>query len=222
MERVNSFEENNEHATVLFHGSKSGLTLPIKPVSRKSCDFGEGFYLGDKETQPKGLISKYKTGVFYECVLDYSTLKVKEFENNYEGTMEWAMFIAYNRGFNVGNYWESKFKSWNYDLIIGLIADDSMMSIMQEFFDLSTSDKVLIDSLKHVNLGRQYVCKTQKACDDVKIISSRQLTEAEINKAQIDEQYRFNTVKSAINGIKAKYRRSQNVKFFDELIKGGV
>lgn len=221
MKRVNAFDDNN-NTIVLFHGSKSGLDLTIKPISRKSCDFGEGFYLGDKETQPKGLISKYKTGVFYECLLDYSELKVKEFGNSYDDTIEWVMFIAYNRGFNVGTYWENKFKSWDYDLIIGLIADDSMMSVMQEFFDLNVSDKVLIDSLKYVSLGKQYVCKTQKACDSVKIINSRQLTSSEISKAQVEEQYRFNTVKSAIAGIKARYRRSQDVKFFDELIKGGV
>ena len=42
---------------LLCHGSKSGIHGDIKPQSRSACDFGDGFYMGDKPEQPKGLIA---------------------------------------------------------------------------------------------------------------------------------------------------------------------
>jgi len=42
----------------LYHGSKNGIKGDIKPESRERCDFGCGFYLGDKPDQPKGLIAQ--------------------------------------------------------------------------------------------------------------------------------------------------------------------
>ena len=32
---------------LLYHGSKSGIEGDIAPLSRKQCDFGEGFYMVD-------------------------------------------------------------------------------------------------------------------------------------------------------------------------------
>lgn len=36
---------DNRNVT-LYHGSKSGIRGAIAPISRESCDFGKGFYMG--------------------------------------------------------------------------------------------------------------------------------------------------------------------------------
>ena len=39
----------------LYHGSKSGIKGDIQcNLSRDKCDFGPGFYMGDKPEQPMG------------------------------------------------------------------------------------------------------------------------------------------------------------------------
>lgn len=83
---------------ILYHGSKSGIKGNIRAISREACDFGQGFYTGDRPDQPKGLIAEYPNNMFYEleCCLD--ELSVKEFGNSYEEQIDWALFVAYNRG----------------------------------------------------------------------------------------------------------------------------
>ena len=51
--------EGREDTLVVYHGSKNGLEGPIRMVAgrnRRTCDFGQGFYMGDEPTQPRTLI----------------------------------------------------------------------------------------------------------------------------------------------------------------------
>lgn len=198
----------------LYHGSKSGISGNIIPCSRPVCDFGKGFYLGDKCEQPKSLIAKYENAKFYECQLNLSNLSVKSFD----GDLEWALFIAYNRGFSLSKQLISKFKSYDYDLIVGPIADDSIMTVINRFFDNTITDEILLAALKHVKLGNQYVCKTQKACNQIEILSCRNLTTKEIQAAYVENRNRFNGMNSIIKEIEKMYRHSPTAKYFDELI----
>ena len=63
---------------LLYHGSKSGIQGDIKPKSIAACDFGCGFYMGDKPDQPKGLIASYDNNMFYEIEYDTDNLKIKK------------------------------------------------------------------------------------------------------------------------------------------------
>ena len=51
----------------LYHGSKSGIKGEIRPdAGRGMCDFGAGFYMGDRPEQPMGLIA----GSYFRCGRD--------------------------------------------------------------------------------------------------------------------------------------------------------
>ena len=54
----------------LYHGSKSGIEGPIKPIGSSVNDFGRGFYLGDEPSQPLSLICRGERPTFYKCDLD--------------------------------------------------------------------------------------------------------------------------------------------------------
>ena len=84
---------------LLYHGAKSGIKGDIKPYSRDACDFGCGFYMGDKEDQPKGLIAAFPSNKFYEIEYDAEGLTTKEFGDDYISQIDWALFIAFNRGY---------------------------------------------------------------------------------------------------------------------------
>lgn len=217
MDAPKRFESFDKNVINLYHGSKTGLNLPIKPESRSNCDFGSGFYLGDMKTQPIGLIAKYDNARLYSCSLDLSNLSVKKFGTDRDSLLEWAMFVAYNRGVVMNDALSLRFSAYNFDVIIGLIADDSMMQVMSEFFNNAITDKVLIDALKYVTLGNQYVCKTELACSKISILSSRELLPTERTRELNASNIRMKNMSASLNSIRARYRRDTSALYYDEI-----
>lgn len=212
---------------ILYHGSKNGIKGSIKPdAGRAACDFGRGFYMGDKPEQPKGLIAPYPNHVLYELECDFHELKQKEFTNDYTGQIDWALYIAYNRQImDFSNYQklQERYRTYNqsYDIIIGLIADDKMTQALNRFYDGILCDKGLIEALQYVRLGKQYVLKTEKACDPkyIRMIHSITLSEKEKKLIIAENTNRITQMQGLLNQIQTKYRRAQNIKFFDEIIE---
>ena len=126
---------------ILYHGSKSGIKGSIKPdAGRTACDFGNGFYMGDRAEQPKGLIAPYPQHILYELECNFNGLAQKEFSDDYDSQIDWALYIAYNRkilDFSVYHKLEERYQAYNasYDLIIGLIADDKMTQALNRFYE---------------------------------------------------------------------------------------
>ena len=79
---------------ILYHGSKSGITGPIAPVSRNHCDFGKGFYMGTDPYQPLTLISDFEQSRFYVVSLVLSDLQILQVRPD----LEWAILVAFFRG----------------------------------------------------------------------------------------------------------------------------
>ena len=211
---------------VLYHGSKSGLKGNIQPISRSACDFGQGFYLGDREDQPKSLISNYDDHVFYTFECNFEGLVVKEFGNDYHEQMDWALFIAYNRKqMDVSKYPAlcRKYEEYNriYDVIIGVIADDKMTQALNRFFLGDLCDKALLDALKQVRLGRQYVLKSEKACREpyLKKIDSQVMYVSERKLQKAWNVQRIAQMEGILDTLKVKYRRAQDVKYIDEIME---
>lgn len=208
----------NQSTITLFHGSKNGIRDKIQPISREFCDFGKGFYMGTEESQPLTLICNYSTAVLYTLELNMSNLNIKEIPLG----LDWALFVAFNRGRltkqNAPKLYE-KYSSYknNVDIFKGFIANDRMFVVLDRFFDGDITDKALVESLSALKLGIQYVAITQKACDSIKIISEKKITESERdNLKKISSENRKAGV-SLADEICKKYRREGL--YFDELIR---
>lgn len=148
---------------LLYRGSKYGITGKIRPISRDKCDFGKGFYMGTAPSQPLILIAGFDSSRFYIVSLDLSDLSYKEVPTG----LYWVMIVACNRGktddyLNSPVYRKYRNMTLDKDLIIGNIADDRMFFVMDRFFGGDITDKAL-------ELGKQYVAVSQKACDSVRI-----------------------------------------------------
>lgn len=210
---------------ILYHGSKSGIKGDIAPKSRDACDFGQGFYMGDLPDQPKGLIAEFPDNRFYELDCDFVGLKIKTFEEDANDQIDWALFIAYNRGLLEEKYRNlcEKYRAYNenYDVIIGIIADDKMTQALQRFFMGELCDAALIEAMQKVSLGKQYVAKTKEACDKthIKILQESPLTYEEIKQAKAISQNRNLILDQLFRQLNTRYRRAQNVKYFDEIIE---
>ena len=203
---------------ILYHGSKSGIKGPIAPISRERCDFGKGFYMGTEPYQPLTLISDFEKSKFYVISLDMTGLRVL----NVKPDLEWAMLVAYNRGKMDEVRGTSLYKHYaamsnGYDVVVGSIANDRMFYVLDNFFLGNITDKALVMSLSALQLEKQYVAITEKACKQVKIEAEVELSQLErVFLRDLSESNRVKGVNLA-NEICRDYRREGQ--FFDEILR---
>lgn len=209
--------EPKDNRILLYHGSKSGISGDIAPKSRRQCDFGKGFYMGTDPSQPLTLICDFDESKFYIVSADINKLQKLEVGVG----MEWAMLVAYNRGKmetikNTALYNKYRAMMTDKDLIIGSIADDRMFYVIDNFFIGNITDVALVNCLSALNLGKQYVAVSQKACDAVNIETEIPLSHLErLAIRSVAAGNRENGI-SLANDICKKNRRDG--KFFDEIL----
>lgn len=210
---------NNEDRRILYHGSKKGIEGNIAPISREECDFGQGFYMGTATLQPLTLVCAEENPKFYTIEFDLSGLKVLEVEIN----MDWAMMIAYyrkqmERVKGTPIYEKYAHLADGYDVIVGYIANDRMYTELARFFNGTITDTALLKCLSVLELGKQYVAITQKACAQIKIINERELHLVERLSLQDKSVARRAEGIALADEVVKRYRREGQ--FFDEILGG--
>lgn len=214
---VDELKKEKENSLILYHGSKSGIKGDIAPTSRSKCDFGKGFYLGTEPSQPLTLICDEENPVFYTVEIDITELKVLTVDIS----LDWAMLIAYHRGYLEevkGSKLYEKYSTMSkgYDVIVGYIANDRMYKVMKSFFENEITDVALFNSLSVLELGKQYVAITPKACKQIKILKEKVLSSLELGilkeRSYINREEGINSTEEILK----KYRREG--KYFDEIV----
>lgn len=210
-------DENNKF--VLYHGSKKGIDGDIAPISRGECDFGKGFYMGTTTLQPLTLVCNEDKPKFYAVELDTTDLKVLTVDIG----MDWAMLIAYYRkemesAKGTPVYEKYAHMADGYDLIIGYIANDRMYTELSRFFNRTLTDVVLINCLSALDLGKQYVAVSEKACKQIKVLKEYPLSQLELALLKDMSAERRKEGIALAEEIEIKYRREG--KYFDEILRG--
>lgn len=169
--RINSVKEElitEKFQTVLFHGSKDGLSKITANGSRNNCDFGNGFYLGQTYHQALSFVCEKENSSVYSFRYSLDGLRVKEFECN----LEWMLAICHYRG-TIQDYENNEIvkkiisEVEHADVVIAPIADNKMFYIMAQFTDGEINADVALHSLSASKLGMQYIFKTDKAIDQL-------------------------------------------------------
>jgi len=205
---------------LLYHGSKSGISGNIKPISRELCDFGKGFYMGTIPLQPMTLICNFPNAKLYTVEVNLTELRVLEIEVG----IDWALLIAYHRGkleHIKGSNIYQKYAGLlsGCDIVVGDIANDRMFVVLDRFFSGEITDTALIGSLSALKLGKQYVALTENACSHIEIIEEKAISDTERSTLRIEsEAHRKEGIRQA-DEICRKHRRDG--RFFDEIIEGG-
>ncbi len=202
----------------LYHGSHSGIVGSISPSSRGRCDFGSGFYTGDNLFSAKSWVSSDTDGTVYKLSVNFDGLNVYSFTDD----VLWALYIAYNRG-KIGKSKYPKLRRIaeeinSYDVVIGTIADDKMMTAYTEFTRNNLTDVCLVESLKCVKLGNQYVFKTRKACSKIKVVNKHKLAFDEKRKLKKAKLEQSNRLAEMLDDIAIKYKRTGN--YMVEVLRG--
>lgn len=211
--------ENTDNKVILYHGSKNGIVGDIAPISRSECDFGQGFYMGTSTLQPLTLVCAEEKPKFYTVELDLSGLKVL----NVEIGLDWALLIAYYRKemeSAIGTEIYEKYANFvnGYDIIIGYIANDRMYTELSRFFNRTLTDTALIHCLSALDLGKQYVAITEKACKQIKVLKEESFSKLELAILRDMSVERRKEGIALADEIEVKYRREG--KFFDEILGG--
>ena len=204
---------------LLYHGSKHGISGEIAPLSRNRCDFGRGFYMGTDILQPLTLVCGYEDAHLYTVDFDISGLNVVRFESD----VDWALYIAYSRG-RLDHVRDSELYQRiahladGVDVIVGSIANDRMFVVFDRFVAGQLTDTALVSCLSALNIGDQYVAKTEKACSRVRIVDDCLIGEAErAEYAKMSFENRKLGV-SIADRIARQHRRDG--RYFDEIIGG--
>lgn len=210
---------DENHKLVLYHGSKKGIDGDIAPISRGECDFGKGFYMGTTTLQPLTLVCNEDKPKFYAVELDTTDLKVLTVDIG----MDWAMLIAYYRkemesAKGTPVYEKYAHMADGYDLIIGYIANDRMYTELSRFFNRTLTDVALINCLSALDLGKQYVAVSEKACKQIKVLKEYPLSQLELALLKDMSAERRKEGIALAEEIEIKYRREG--KYFDELLRG--
>ena len=210
---------DENHKLVLYHGSKKGIDGDIAPISRGECDFGKGFYMGTTTLQPLTLVCNEDKPKFYAVELDTTDLKVLTVDIG----MDWAMLIAYYRkemesAKGTPVYEKYAHMADGYDLIIGYIANDRMYTELSRFFNRTLTDVALINCLSALDLGKQYVAISEKACKQIKVLKEYPLSQLELALLKDMSAERRKEGIALAEEIEIKYRREG--KYFDEILRG--
>ena len=210
---------HDDDRLILYHGSKQGIVGDIQPKSRKDCDFGVGFYTGTDTIQPLTLVCGEPNPKFYVVDLKLEGLKVLEMELG----LEWAMVVAYHRGYMdiiKGTEMYEKYAHFldGYDMVIGYIANDRLYTELTRFFNGDITDVALMNCLVALDLGKQYVAKTQKGCDAFSIVTESDIYQMELLALREKSAIRRKESYAIASEIEKKYRREG--KYFDEILRG--
>ena len=146
----------------LYLGSNVEVKEPAVLSIRKTADFGMGFYTTSSlgQAQDWAIIKAGRRGKGVATVSTYNfdyqnakdNIKIKEFP---EATEEWLDFVVENR---TGVYEGEK-----YDLVIGPVADDKTITVIDEYIGGAYPKKMAIELLEPQNLTDQYAFLTKTA-----------------------------------------------------------
>ena len=146
---------------ILYHGSNVVVEYPRLFDNGRPLDFGNGFYLTSnfeqagkwahavtlRKREGEAIVNRYSIDADL-----FNNLNVLRFE---EPSSDWLDFVVGNR--------KSQLAENQYDAIIGPIADDSTIAIINLYMDGFIDKTSAIERLLPQRLSEQYAFKTMNA-----------------------------------------------------------
>ena len=159
---------------LLYHGSNVAVNEPQLVEQTRGLDFGPGFYLTTSEEQAvrfseivfkrkksgSSIVNIYK----FDMTAAEKTLTVRKFDNP---DVEWLRFVIENR-------LKMQRKS-NYDMVIGAVANDTVMPTIQAFLSGFINEEATLITLKVSKLVDQVCLKTEKALSLLNFINAYEI-----------------------------------------------
>jgi hypothetical protein len=156
---------------LLYHGSNQQVSKPQLIEQNRGLDFGAGFYLTTSEEQANRfsdiVVKRRKEGAATVIVFEFDmetaekTLTIKRFPSADEA---WLDFVTENR--------RKTYSGKVYDIVIGPVANDTVMPTIQAYLSDFLTKEAAIMTLKTRNLVDQYCLRTEKALSLLRFIKA--------------------------------------------------
>lgn len=153
----------------LYHGSNIEVSKPQILESDRCLDFGKGFYLTSSFEQAKRLgeltVKRRGSGKETVSVFEFdensvSDLKILHFT---QAQKEWLEYVTMNRK-------NQTISNDDYDIVIGLVANDRTMPVISLYFAEIYDIEETIKRLMPQKLCDQYTFRTEKAIKKLKFV----------------------------------------------------
>jgi hypothetical protein len=160
----------------LFHGTNIMIEKPRISIPNRALDFGAGLYLTSSFEQASrwAALVVLRSGKGQPLVHQYcfeadssDGLKIKRFESV---CREWLDFVCEHR--------LVIYRGDDFDLVIGPVANDRTMRVVQAYMDASDKDlyaPVALNDIRADKLTDQYVFKSEKALATLRLVDVREV-----------------------------------------------
>ena len=168
---------------IVYHGSDHIIEVPVYNSSKRSNDYGYGFYTTESiELAKEWACSDSNNGFANSYDADLSGLKVLNLNSSDYNILNWLAILAQHRTYWQKNSIAEDAKAYihdnfyidvnAYDVIIGYRADDSYFSFAQDFISGTISLSKLSEAMRLGKLGEQIVFKSQEAFSRLRYIDA--------------------------------------------------
>jgi hypothetical protein len=164
---------------LLYHGSNLPVEKPRLIEQKRGLDFGAGFYLTTDEKQANRfsgiVVNRRQSGVATVNVYEFDmkvaerTLAVRRFES---ANAEWLRFVSDNR--------LKTYRGDIYDIVIGAVANDSVMPTIQALLGGFFTEEAALVTLKTSKLVDQVCLKSEDALSLLRFVKDYKAKELEV------------------------------------------
>ena len=163
---------------IVYHGSDHIIQTPVFNGSKRTNDYGYGFYTSENiELAKEWACGDRRDGFANIYDLDMDGLNVLRLNSPEYNILNWLAILA-----NYRSYWQNgsiaeEAKNYlhqhffvdpaPYDIIIGYRANDSYFSFAQDFISGAISLKKLSEAMRLGKLGEQIVLKSKRSFEQI-------------------------------------------------------
>ena len=168
---------------IVYHGSDHIIETPLYNGSKRTNDYGYGFYTTEnKELAMEWACSDNRDGFANIYELNTDGLHILNLNDSQYTILNWLAVLTKYRSYwqsgsvaeEAKNYLQKYFfvDSSEYDIVIGYRADDSYFSFAQDFISGAISLRKLSEAMRLGKLGEQVVLKSKKSFSQIRFIDA--------------------------------------------------
>ena len=205
---------------LVYHGSDHIIEVPAYNGSKRTNDYGYGFYTTENlELAKEWACSNNRDGFVNAYELELNDLQILNLNSPEYNILNWLAILT-----NYRTYWQSgsiaeEAKNYlqenffvdptSYDIIIGYRADDSYFTFAQDFVAGTISLAKLSEAMHLGKLGEQIVLKSKKSFSNIQFLKAEPV-DAETwyeKKAARDRDARraYRRTRNASDGVNELY-----------------
>jgi hypothetical protein len=168
---------------IVYHGSDHIIETPVFNGSKRTNDYGYGFYTTEsKELAKEWACGDGQDGFANSYDMNLEGLRILNLNSSEYNILNWLAVLAKHRSYwqngsiaeEAKNYLQANFlvDTSPFDVIIGYRADDSYFSFAQDFVSGAISLNKLSEAMRLGKLGEQIVLKSEKSFSHIRFLEA--------------------------------------------------